>query len=243
MAEAPDVFGRALRDWATGQTGPETLERDDGFTETGMGHELYVAECARWLGAERRALRHVVGRVVDVGCGAGRVALELQRRGHDVVGIDASPLAVRTARGRGVREAWCLSVDDLTARIGAFDTVVLFGNNFGIFGTPTRLRRMLSAWARAMPPGARILAGSTNPYCGGAPGLTRAYYFRNRRRGLLPGQVRLRIGYGGDVGPWFSWLFVSRSEMQTLLAGTGWRQTRVLGGRPSEPYVAVLDKR
>jgi SAM-dependent methyltransferase len=240
--ERSDVFGCALRDWAGGGTDPEILERDDGFTEVGAGHELYVAGFRHWLSAERRAVRFVRGRVIDVGCGAGRVSLYLQQRGYDVVGLDSSPLAVSTARARGVSETWCMPVDALTSRIGSFDTIVMFGNNFGIFGTPPRLRRLMTSWARLTPPGARILAGSTNPYCGGAPGLSRDHYFHNRRRGLLPGQVRLRIRYGSGVGPWFPWLFVSRREMATLLRGTGWHLSRVIGGRPSEPYVAVVEK-
>jgi SAM-dependent methyltransferase len=242
VAERADLFGRALRDWAAGRSEPEILERDDGFTEVGAGHELYVAPFAHWLASERQAMPYVRGRVVDVGCAAGRVPLHLQKRGFEVVGRDASPLAVRTARARGVTAAWCMSAHDLTTRIGSFDTVVLFGNNFGVFGTPNRLRRVLTSWARRTPPGARILAGSTNPYGGGAPLLTRSYYFANRRRGLMPGQVKMRIRYRSDVSPWFSWLFVSRAEMRTLLRGTGWRQTRILGGTPVEPYVAVLEK-
>jgi SAM-dependent methyltransferase len=242
VADPTDAFGAALWDWARGGTDPETFERDDGFTETGVGHELYVAPYGQWLSAERRAMRYVRGRVVDVGCAAGRVPLYLQQRGVDVVGTDSSPLAVRTARDRGVNEAWSMSAEALTAKIGRFDTIVLFGNNFGIFGTPDRLRRVLRSWARRTPAGARILAESTNPYCGGAPMLTRSYYFRNRQRGLMPGRVRMRIHYRQGVTPWFSWLFVSRDEMRALLHGTGWHQNRILGGSPSEPYVAVLEK-
>jgi len=43
---------------------------------------------------------------MDVGCGAGRVALELQSRGLDVVGLDESPLASQAAKLRGVHEVW-----------------------------------------------------------------------------------------------------------------------------------------
>jgi SAM-dependent methyltransferase len=243
MNEGTDVFGTALGDWTRGKSEPEIFERDDGLTETGAGHELYVADLAGWLPAERRAIRYARGRVIDVGCGAGRVALHLQDHGYSVVGLDSSPLAVRTAAARGVKETWCMPVEALTAQIGSFDTIVLFGNNFGIFGTPGRLRKMLTTWARLTPPGARILAGSTNPYGGGAPLITRSYYFRNRRRGRLPGQVRFRIRYGDDVGPWLSWLFVSRAEMITLLRGTGWHRSHIFGGPVSEPYVAVLEKR
>jgi hypothetical protein len=135
-----------------------------------------------------------------------------------------------------------MSIEGLTPVVGSFDTIVLFGNNFGIFGTPERLRQELTHWSEATSPSARILAESTNPYCGGAPALDRSYYHKNKQRGRLPGSVTLRIRYGNSVGPWFDWLFVSRSEMRTLLRGTGWRPTRILGATPSDPYVAVLEK-
>lgn len=38
------------------------------------------------------------GRVLDVGCGAGRTTIELHRRGHDVIGIDISERMVNAAR-------------------------------------------------------------------------------------------------------------------------------------------------
>jgi len=187
-------------------------------------------------------MRYVRGRVIDVGCGAGRVALHLQQRGFDVVGVDASPLAARIARQRGVKKVQCSMIGPLTGSLGTFDTIVLFGNNFGIFGSPQRLRRALSAWGARTPPGARILAESTSPYFGGAPALDRPYSLRNRRRGLSPGECRLRVRYRDCATPWFDWLFVSRSEMRALLEGTGWHQARILGTTNGDPYVGVLEK-
>jgi SAM-dependent methyltransferase len=239
---AGDVFGRALLDWARGGTTLETLERDDGFAQIGAGPEVYLSQFGGWPAAERSSLRHLRGRVIDVGCGAGRVALDLQRRDFDVVGLDASPLAVRAAKIRGVEEAWCMPVEDLAWRVESFDSIVLFGNNFGIFGTPRRARQLLTDLAMHTRPGARIFAESTNAYCGGAPGMDRSYYRENKERGRAPGQLRLRFHYGDMVGPWFNWLYVSRSEMREILRGTGWHQARILGASSSEPYVAILEK-
>jgi SAM-dependent methyltransferase len=229
-------------DWAHGGTTPEIVERDDGYTETGAGPEVYLAGFRGWPLAERQAVRHMRGRVLDVGCGAGRVALELQRRGVDVVGLDSSRLAVKAARRRGVKQVWCTSTDKLGRRIGSFESIVLFGNNLGIFGTPERVREVLTEWALSTRPEARLFIESTNPYCGGAPGIDRGYFRRNREQGRLPGQAMFRYHYEYNVGAWFPWLFVSRCDLREILRGTGWHQVLVLGERPSEPYVAILEK-
>lgn len=242
MTPDSDVFGRALLDWANGATLPEVLEREDGFTQVGAGPDVYLSEFKGWPDAERKSIRHMRGRVLDVGCGAGRAALELQRRGVDVVGLDASPLAAKAATIRGVNEVWSVSIEDLDLRIQTFDSIVLFGNNFGIFETPTRARTILAQLAKRTKPGARIFAESTSAYCGGAPGFDRSYYHRNVARGLSSGQLRLRYHYGHLVGPWFRWLYVSRGELRSILIGTGWHLEEVLGVHPSEPYVAILAK-
>ncbi|HEY5267107.1 MAG TPA: class I SAM-dependent methyltransferase [Acidimicrobiales bacterium] len=242
MKKETDAFGLALLDWARGGVIPEIVERDDGFTETGAGPEVYLSDIKGWPLAERQSVRHMRGRVLDVGCGAGRVALNLQQRGIDVVGLDSSPLAIEAAAIRGVQEVLCMSTDTLGRKIASFDTIVMYGNNFGIFGTPDRARDVLTKWAKWTSPETRIFVESTNPYCGGAPGIDRAYYHRNKERGDMPGQARFRYHYGHSVGSWFSWLFVSRNEMREILRGTGWHQARVLSERSSEPYVAILEK-
>ena len=40
------------------------------------------------------------GSVLDAGCGTGRVAIELARRGHEVVGVDLDPGMLDTARAK-----------------------------------------------------------------------------------------------------------------------------------------------
>ena len=237
-----DAFGTALLDWVKGGTIPETIQRDDGYVEEGAGPHAYLATLAAWPAAERRSLRHVRGRVADVGCGAGRVSLVLQERGFEVVGIDESPLAVRAAGIFGVTKARCTSASAFSREIDAFDSIVLFGNNFGIFGTPERATRLLSRWARKAKPGTRLLAESTSAYGGGAPITDRGYYRRNKELGLAPGHTRLRIRYHDVTGPWINWLFVSRAEMERVVRGTGWRILHVIGDSSAEPYVAVMER-
>lgn len=239
MDRRADAFGRALLDWARGGEDPEMYEREDGFIEAGPGPDLYLAGPRQWPVAERRALRFARGRVVDLGCGAGRVALELQARGLDVLGADASPLAVQAARTRGVQRIRCASAQEIGREIAAFDTVVLFGNNLGIFGSPERVRSALARWARRAAPGARILAESTDP-AGMAPTFDAAYRRKNVEAGRMPGQLRVRVRYRDLATPWFSWLFVAPSDVAALVAGTGWRVAKLIVDDPAAPFVAVL---
>ena len=149
---------------------------------------------------------------------------------------------MRAATIRGVKEVWRSPLEDLGPKLADFDSLVLFGNNFGIFGTPRRARRDLSALAAHTKPSARIFVESTSAYFGGAPGFDRTYYRRNRAKGTAPGQGRFRFLYEDLRGPWFDWLYVSPGEMNELLRDTGWHQRRVFKAALNEPYVAVLEK-
>ncbi len=241
MQQTSDAFGKALLDWVEGGTTPEIVERDDGVIEIGAGAEVYLMEFDEWPSAEREAMHYVRGRVVDLGCGGGRVALHLQKLGCHVVGVDSSPLAVKAAKSYGVKKTSCVSVDQLSSRVHEFDTIIMFGNNLGVFGTPQRARKILSIWAKKLPPGSRILVESTNPLSGGAPVIDRVYCARNREKGFALGQCRLRVWYDRSPSPWFNWFFASRTELQKLVRGTGWDMVEVVVGAADEPYVAVLE--
>ena len=225
-----DAFGQMLLDGADS----EIVERDDGFVSTAM--LVYFAPVRRWGAVERRALRWVRGRVLDVGVGAGRVALELQERSREVVAIDVSQGAVQVARRRGVRDVRLLALEDVDESLGQFDTLVMFGNNFGLFGSRAKARRLLR---RLRPFVRRIVATSNDPSKTDDP-VHLAYHERNRKRGRMPGQLRLRIRYRDLIGPWFEYLIVSPDEMAELVEGTGWEIRHLIRDEDSV-YVAVLE--
>ena len=225
-----DAFGQMLLDGADS----EIVERDDGFVSTAM--LVYFAPVRRWGAVERRALRWVRGRVLDVGVGAGRVALELQERSREVVAIDVSQGAVQVARRRGVRDVRLLALEDVDESLGQFDTLVMFGNNFGLFGSRAKARRLLR---QLRPFVRRIVATSNDPSKTDDP-VHLAYHERNRKRGRLPGQLRLRIRYRDLIGPWFEYLIVSPDEMAEIVEGTGWEIRHLIRDEDSV-YVAVLE--
>lgn len=226
-----DAFGQMLLDGR----GPEIVERDDGFLDS--VRMSYFAPVNKWPAVERRALRWARGRVLDAGVGAGRAALELQRRGRSVVGIDVSPGAIEVARSRGVRDVRLLPFEKVDDSLGRFDTIVMFGNNFGLFGSPSKAKRLLR---RLRPLADRIVAASNDPYATDDPAHL-AYQERNRRRGRMAGELRLRVRYRDLVGPWFDYLIVSPDEMATILEGTDWQIHRLVEESGSGYYVAVLE--
>ncbi len=102
MYRDTDGYGCAIEEYLNGRTAAEVIERDDGWIEVSRGAPAYFAEFKDWPDRQRDAAEFASGRILDVGCGAGRVALHFQELGHDVVGIDVSPRAVSVCRQRGV---------------------------------------------------------------------------------------------------------------------------------------------
>ena len=180
------------------------------------------------------------GRVLDVGAGAGRVALELQARGHEVVAIDISPGAVEVCRRRGVRDARVMRFEDVDETVGPIDTVVMYGNNFGLFGGKAQGARMLRRLHRLTSPGARIVAETRDTFSTDRPEHL-GYHERNRRKGRMPGQLRLRVRHRMATTPWFDYLIVSPDELRELVDGSGWDVARLIEGEAGI-YAAVLEK-
>ena len=224
-----DAYGQILLAHLEGRSAHEIMERDDGFIYCGDPSE-YFAPFRRWPAVERRAMRFVRGRVLDVGCGAGRVALHLQARGHEVIAIDQSPLAVTVARRRGVKRTRVLPIADADTALGVFDTVVLLRNNFGLAGPEERAPKLLRDLHAITAGSGRIVTDSVDPGRLEDPAL------RTGGNG-----VRYRVRWRTYASPWFRYLMLQRSELERLVSGTGWHVARFLDdGSPR--YVAILEK-
>jgi SAM-dependent methyltransferase len=238
-----DAYGQLLLAAFEGDDVVEIVERDDGFiTASVMGPKLYLAPFRRWPSHHRRAMRYARGRVLDVGAGAGRVSLHLQERGQDVVAIDNSPGAIAVCRRRGVREARVLAFDTVDESLGTFNTIVLFGNNFGLFGTPTKAKQLLRRLHRMTSNDARIIVESRDvERRGGADApWHRRYRERNIARGRLPGQIRIRVRFRDVIGPWMNYPMVSPDQLGEILAGTRWYVVNVFDS--DDTYVAIIEK-
>src|SRR5438128_10911163 len=89
MKEQNDAFGAELMAVYRGAVNTfEVVERDDGLISVSNWPARYFMDYKEWSKREKQAMRLVQGRVLDIGCGAGRHGLHLQKKRFDVTGID-----------------------------------------------------------------------------------------------------------------------------------------------------------
>ena len=97
--------------------------------------------------------------VLDAGCGFGRIAIELRRRGVDAVGVDLDADLLERARRRAPDMTWHLADLVTFDADRAFDLVVAAGNVFG-FVDPSFRADALRSCARHVAPGGHLVVGN-----------------------------------------------------------------------------------
>jgi SAM-dependent methyltransferase len=98
--------------------------------------------------------------VLDAGCGTGRVAIELARRGVEVVGVDVDESMLATARRLAPDLTWVASsLADPAFDLGrTFDIVVMAGN-VPLFTPPGTHAALIAGCARHVAPGGLVVSG------------------------------------------------------------------------------------
>jgi predicted TPR repeat methyltransferase len=102
-----------------------------------------------------------VGRVLDAGCGTGRVAIRLTEVGCATVGVDVDPELLAHAATKAPACEWvCADLATLTADDvpGPFDVIVAAGNVM-IFVAPGTEGAVVGNLATRLSPGGVLVAG------------------------------------------------------------------------------------
>ena len=99
-----------------------------------------------------------VTRILDAGCGTGRLAIEIARRGYEPTGVDLDPDMIERARGKASLIPW--HVADLAIFVDetAFDLVVLAGN-IPNFCAPGAQRAIVTNLASQLSSSGRLICG------------------------------------------------------------------------------------
>lgn len=221
-----DAFGETVLAHYYGQPVFAVMERDDGLVSAHDPTQYFTGP-DEWNPAELAACDRLTGRVLDVGCGAGRHLLYLQEKGFDCAGIDPSAGACEVSRSRGVRQVWRLGVDDL-ADSGIeerFDSFLMLGANLGLLGSAERAPAVLAALASVAAPGARIVG--VGGFTASPDPAHLAYHQRNRAAGRLAGTVRVRTRFRDLADPWVELLFCTADELAGVVDGTPWELAHV----------------
>lgn len=146
-------------------------------TETGPQHAQWYIERFRRMAAEgvdlageARLLDAMVApgsRILDAGCGPGRVGAELAARGHLVVGVDADPELIEAAKVDHPEPVWLVAdLADLDLPAAGypepFDAAVVAGNVMTFLAAGTERDVLARIAAHLRPDGVAVVGFGTN---------------------------------------------------------------------------------
>ncbi|MEU3064021.1 methyltransferase domain-containing protein [Streptomyces subrutilus] len=211
---APEPWNRGPYAAAIGSSaGNLTLRDSEGW--------CLPLDVRRWSApadaADRAVVERCSGRVLDIGCGAGRFVEALTRCGHRALGIDVCPTAVISTVCRG-GAAVSRSVFEPLPEEGRWDTALLIDGNIGIGGNP----RTLLGRIRELVHDRGLLIVETAPAD-----------VDERRR------VRLHAGPQA-AGPVFAWATVGARALERHARTCGWTVVEEWGGPSGERHFAAL---
>ncbi|WP_261566476.1 class I SAM-dependent DNA methyltransferase [Frankia gtarii] len=160
-----------------GRSGRRYADRFAQLAAAGVDVHGEAAFCHALVPAESR--------IMDAGCGTGRVAIRLAELGHRCVGVDADPSMLEVARDRSAAVSWVLAdLADLDNSVGAnlcgldaprpfnrpeqapispatdgsFDLIVAAGNVIALLAPGTEAA-VLHGLARRLAPSGLLVAG------------------------------------------------------------------------------------
>jgi len=137
-----------------GYTDPRLAAVYDSLNPPGASEAFY-----------RRRIGPGPGRLLEIGCGTGRLSVDLAAQGWSVVGLDPTPAMLAIARGRpgGGTVDWVEGIAPDLPADARFDAVVMTGHVFQVFLTDEEARATLQAAAARLAPGGRLLFETRNP--------------------------------------------------------------------------------
>jgi len=185
------------------------------------------------------------GRLVDLGCGTGRLAIPFAKRGFDCVGVDLSEEMLSRAKANattaGVNVEWTKAnlVDLAELPTESFDYAACLFSTLGMVRGDGNRRAVLANVARLLKPGGLLVLHIHNRWFSG---LGRARVAREFLRSLIgkkdAGDITMPQAYGG--APLTLHHFTLR-EARKLLEKTGFQVKRTVGftteGKPSRSNV------
>jgi SAM-dependent methyltransferase len=140
----------------------DLIEENPGHSQWYVDRFRKLAEDGADLHGEARLVDAMVGRgarILDAGCGPGRVGGYLASVGHDVTGVDLDPLLIAAARADHPGVRWLVGdLSELDLPGDGFDVIVCAGNVMTFLAPDTR-RPVLTRFAAGLRGDGRAVVG------------------------------------------------------------------------------------
>ncbi len=175
------------------------------------------------------ALETCRGRVLDVGAGAGRFALGLQKRNLEVVAIDTSEGAVEVMKQRGVKDARVADIFNFKEQ--KFDTILLMMNGIGLAETIEQISLLLEKLKGMLDDSGEIIFDSSD--------VEYLYDDQVKPKDRYYGEIDFRFQYQSLKSEWFKWVYVDFDTMSEIADKAGFFCDLLMQDE-NEQYLASL---
>ena len=167
------------------------------------------------------AINKAKGKVLDVGAGAGVHALEMKKKGCEVLAIVISKGATEHLKNIGLNVQ---NINFFDLKDQQFDTITMLMNGIGIAGSLSNLENTLTHAKSLLAPGGKIICDSCDI----------RYLYEDEDGALWVnlnteyyGNFRFQMSYKKEIGSWFDWLYVDFDSLFKAAANVGLKATRI----------------
>lgn len=210
-----DPIGHAIFDFSN-QQHQENITVFSSLSEDDIIPVAYLFRAENELPEmEIKALNLCIGRVLDVGAGAGIHAKILNQRGIDVSLIDTSAAAVKYHHSLSLKSR-CIDFFDLNGE--QYNTLLLLMNGFGIAGKLEKLSKFLKQCHQLLETGGCVIGDSTDV----------KYFFEDDEGGYwldlnseYYGNFDFQMRYKDTLSEPFDWLYVDYEKLAQKAESTG----------------------
>ncbi|MDX2361829.1 MAG: class I SAM-dependent methyltransferase [Crocinitomicaceae bacterium] len=234
-SELNDPMGQAILDFSKTKKNKDIIVSselcDDDVIPSAYLHRSY----SEMPILEKTALNNCIGRILDVGAGAGVHASYLQEKGHTVHCIDISPLSIHYLIDNQFSAE---QIDFFQLPDEKYDTVLMLMNGIGIAGTLSNLERTLLKARTLLKLGGKIICDSSDI----------KYLYEDDEGGTwidlnaeYYGNFKYKMSYEGHTSDWFDWLYVDYESMKTTAEKVGF-EVNLLHQENDEYLVELINK-
>ncbi len=232
-----DLMGRAIWDYYHNDN-PEDLQTETSISELDeLPVDYLFRDFDEMNKIEQKALKLAIGKVLDIGAGAGSHSLYLQNdRNLEVTALDISPKSIEVCKLRGIKNA--VAENMLHFSEGNFDTILLLMNGTGIFQSLNvidiylkKLHSLLSSKGQILIDSTDILYMFDEDEDGGFYIPADGYY----------GELDYIVHYKGESEEPIKWLYLDFITLKNAAENNGFKIEKVL--QEEDSYLAKLTKK